>query len=312
MMPGGANCAIVGCPAQKAKNRGLSFHVIPKKGNNNKWRDAMIQKINRADRGFNPDRATVCSRHFRDSCFRYGPNGVRSLIPGSLPTEFMPCKSVETPRPPPRKPLTSRPPPELPERVAYYTFEEVQRDAQRLPAPWCLLSNDSTQLTVAIVDLMLDQVKLKALISSDFTVDLFVLGKKVPNVTDSVEKTKLHDFLKNVAAAKMCTGTTDPDLQQYADVLDKNSKQVYYREACSSGSVVRSVNCVVMFQGATDLETCGACRNAKRLLVKKKNRALASASKPVSKHDSLRFISKEKLSCELKSLRKMNKNLQEF
>ncbi|XP_076442800.1 uncharacterized protein LOC143281474 [Babylonia areolata] len=44
----------------------------------------------RVDRGFNPDRATVCSRHFTDSCFRYGPTGVRSLIPGSLPTEFMP------------------------------------------------------------------------------------------------------------------------------------------------------------------------------------------------------------------------------
>ncbi|XP_055866942.1 uncharacterized protein LOC106062658 [Biomphalaria glabrata] len=92
-MPGGSNCAIFGCSAQRSKCRGLSFHKLPKKGVNDRWRSALIAAINRVDLSFNPDAATICSRHFKESCFvnHTNVNGKRCyLIPGSLPTKWMP------------------------------------------------------------------------------------------------------------------------------------------------------------------------------------------------------------------------------
>ncbi|KAI0211123.1 hypothetical protein LSAT2_004061 [Lamellibrachia satsuma] len=47
---------------------------------------------------FDADNAKICSRHFTDDCFKHGPSGTRrTLILGSLPTLWMPSKSVETP-----------------------------------------------------------------------------------------------------------------------------------------------------------------------------------------------------------------------
>lgn len=69
---GGANCAVVGCSACSSRHKGLSFHHFPKKGTNDEWRTALIEKINRSDSSFNPDKAWICSRHFKDFCFKTG------------------------------------------------------------------------------------------------------------------------------------------------------------------------------------------------------------------------------------------------
>ena len=60
---------MVGCPANKKINRGLSFHKLPKKGVDDGWRNDLIKIINRSDKSFNSDRATICSRHFSTDCF---------------------------------------------------------------------------------------------------------------------------------------------------------------------------------------------------------------------------------------------------
>ncbi|XP_070198184.1 uncharacterized protein [Littorina saxatilis] len=57
---------------------------------------------------FSTRRMRGCSRHFKETCFKYGK---RALIPGSLPTNHVLQKSVETPKTPARKPPVSRPPP---------------------------------------------------------------------------------------------------------------------------------------------------------------------------------------------------------
>ena len=60
---------MVGCPAIKSKHRGLSFHKLPKVGVDDAWREALIKVVNRSDKSFNPNRATICSRHFTADCF---------------------------------------------------------------------------------------------------------------------------------------------------------------------------------------------------------------------------------------------------
>ena len=44
----------------------------PDEAERQEWRRRLITKINRCDASFNPDTATICSRHFKDDCFLAG------------------------------------------------------------------------------------------------------------------------------------------------------------------------------------------------------------------------------------------------
>ncbi|KAK0046009.1 hypothetical protein Bpfe_024588 [Biomphalaria pfeifferi] len=102
-MSGGSNCAVVGCYTRRAKCRGLSFQKLPKKD--------------------------------KDAYFKRKPH---YLKPGSLPTEYMPQKSIVTHKPIPRKVPLPRDPPLLPSCVKYMHFSELKKDdcnPQCLPSP---------------------------------------------------------------------------------------------------------------------------------------------------------------------------------
>ncbi|XP_025095516.1 uncharacterized protein LOC112564716 [Pomacea canaliculata] len=61
--------------------------------------------------------------------------------------EFMPKKTVETPKPETRKPPTQSPLPEPVERVKCYIYREVRKAAvKELPFPWRLLSDTSDNI----------------------------------------------------------------------------------------------------------------------------------------------------------------------
>ena len=72
-MPG-ANCCIVDCPTYASKTRypALSFFKIPKGKVHEEWQSQLIRIVNRVDNGFNPDNAFICSRHFKESCYKTG------------------------------------------------------------------------------------------------------------------------------------------------------------------------------------------------------------------------------------------------
>ncbi|KAL8596853.1 hypothetical protein ACOMHN_060661 [Nucella lapillus] len=100
---GGSNCALSNCPAYKSKHRGLSFHKIPRKGENDAHRQLLIQTIDREDEWFMKEKKKdnanifICSRHYSGECYKHTPGNQKpTLIPGSVPTLIMPVKSVET------------------------------------------------------------------------------------------------------------------------------------------------------------------------------------------------------------------------
>jgi hypothetical protein len=67
----GNKCCIVGCNASSAACRGLSFFRIPTKGvseSKDKWRVAVIARISRQDKSFNPDK----SQGLQDECIKHG------------------------------------------------------------------------------------------------------------------------------------------------------------------------------------------------------------------------------------------------
>ncbi|KAI8783563.1 hypothetical protein BgiBS90_015179 [Biomphalaria glabrata] len=94
----GFNCSIVTCKAHRFHSKGLSFFCVPKLGIKpwkNQWREKLLEKINRNDKRFNPHKACICSKHFKESCITVGKTGKKFLVPGSLPTECMPVNENE-------------------------------------------------------------------------------------------------------------------------------------------------------------------------------------------------------------------------
>ena len=86
------------------------FYFLGVSVEQDEWRSKMIAAINRCDTSFNPDKHKICSRHFEDHCFRVGSASEvrhKSLKPGSIPTRYMPKKTIETAKPKPRKPPVS-------------------------------------------------------------------------------------------------------------------------------------------------------------------------------------------------------------
>ncbi|KAK6186664.1 hypothetical protein SNE40_005950 [Patella caerulea] len=84
-------CALYGCPARKSKNRGLSFHHLPKK--NPEWKNDLLCVIRagRAADKLNEENLVICSRHFTPDCFEGHVRkktglSYRILKPGSIPT----------------------------------------------------------------------------------------------------------------------------------------------------------------------------------------------------------------------------------
>ncbi|KAK6976387.1 hypothetical protein BgiMline_022815, partial [Biomphalaria glabrata] len=186
-------CAVIGCYAQRSKCRGLSFHKLPKKSTNNAWRNALITAIDRVDSRFNPDTARICSRHFKESCFvptdsskcatyknLFFKRKPHYLIPGSLPTEYMPQNAIVTPKQLPSKLPVQLPPdpPPLPECVKYRQFSELKKDVcnpECLPSPWCLLEANDNHVLLGMMNDMKTSVKLKLNISEELIVSASIM-----------------------------------------------------------------------------------------------------------------------------------------
>ena len=72
-MGGATYCSVAGCSARMSHNKGLTYHNVPRKGiGKDQWRRELLWRMSRVDKGFNSDKARICSRHFTEDCFKYG------------------------------------------------------------------------------------------------------------------------------------------------------------------------------------------------------------------------------------------------
>ncbi|KAI8798587.1 hypothetical protein BgiBS90_000890 [Biomphalaria glabrata] len=326
-MPGGSSCAVIGCYAQRSKCRGLSFHKLPKKSTNNAWRNALIIAIDRIDSRFNPDTARICSRHFKESCFvptdsskcttyknLFFKRKPHYLIPGSLPTEYMPQNAIVTPKQLPSKLPVQLPPdpPPLPECVKYRHFSELKKDVcnpECLPSPWCLLEANDNHVLLGMRNDM--SVKLKLNISEELIVSASIMENPIPDFIESIEKVTVYNYLKLFLFRKFCPGIVDGNLQPYANPKDSED-QIYYKEfnIGSQETVVRATKCEILMKQTSSGLICKYCSYAKRLLNRKLLRAKSRYNKPLSKHDPLHKTTREKLISELKNARKESSECQ--
>lgn len=78
-----------------------------------------------------------------------GEKGRKDLIVGSLPTEFLPVKSIETPKPLPRIHLKREFTNTQPTIFKYYNFQDLKKDLHKIKTTWFITTQ--TECSVVIV-----------------------------------------------------------------------------------------------------------------------------------------------------------------
>ncbi|XP_014679242.1 PREDICTED: uncharacterized protein LOC106819095 isoform X2 [Priapulus caudatus] len=310
-MPG-ANCSIVECPACRTRHKGLSLHKIPSNTPQNaQWRQSIIHSVNRIDPSFNPDTAFICSRHSKEICFDTGPTGRRQLKHGSLPTEFMTSRSIETPKPPPRKEPAARKPPAQPELVQYYNIEDVKKDLVKIKAPWVVLPDIGSVDTIRIgqLDTEGSNIVLCVTIKNDLSVQICMYGFPVHCINVSVEKCRITKLLQDLDSRPKCYGIQEAHLQQFAEV--PNSGCLYYRHVTyisptQCESTVRATTCQLLLEVGQQ-SPCHNCHNIIQSL--KRKHATAVDEKPLGAKAPLHKLAKEKILRALRVSRQKEKRL---
>ncbi|XP_070198343.1 uncharacterized protein [Littorina saxatilis] len=214
---------MVDCHTTAAKCRGLSFCSLPRKNvtpEQDKWRERLIHLIDRVDKKFNPDTAKICSRHFEPSCLKYGPSGkCTGLVTDSLPTHWMPTKSIVTPktsRPDP----TEREPPSVPERVFYLNFGDLSKDVTAVAPPWVVKENSATVYMIGLPSDSGWRIFVSLTTETGLIAHVKVSGFPVPHLAQNLEKKRLKSFLADLLQMTDCTGVTEPTLQEFAGPPD--------------------------------------------------------------------------------------------
>uniref|UniRef100_A0A2C9LEN5 THAP-type domain-containing protein n=1 Tax=Biomphalaria glabrata TaxID=6526 RepID=A0A2C9LEN5_BIOGL len=314
---GGDKCAILGCSSTRSRCKGVSFFKLPKLGKGierDKWAKQLVLSINRSDKKFDPNKARICSLHFQPSCIRTGTTGKRFLLPGSIPTELMPTIALPNTKNSHRNPPVERPAPAVANRVAYYSFSDVKRDATVITLPWCLIENSENSVVFGLIENDTSILKFKVFFKNNFVIDVHIYGIPAPDLSQSYEGVKIKTYLNFLLSKSVCPGVRQKHLQGFASLPEKTDQTSCFRHIVNKTdygtnnfyhfSTIRSRHCLLLSDGA-----CTKCKDSGRLLHKKWTRAELSKKTPLKLNSSMNSTCPTKLKDTLKSSRKENKIL---
>ena len=207
---------------------------------------------------------------------------------------------------------THRDPPPVPKVVKYLSLSEIQTDAQSLPAPWFIMPGVPETIHIGALDEE-NRIKFRVLINQDLHATVFIYGRVAAK--SSLEMKSLHVLLKEIVAYNLCTGVTDPILQEHAPL--PNPSAHYYRHILnntiesgySHTSTVRSLVCKVC-TGSPNEPVCAPCRDVHRKLQAKQQRRTQAASKPLHPNTPLSSVSNAQLVSALKQSRQEQTSLE--
>ena len=133
----------------------------------------------------------------------------------------------------------------------------------------------------------------------------------------------MKKHLKKLSSLHQCEGAAQAEFQNFAGLPNGKPDQTYYRHIQYGGheisdgttciqhtSTVRSTSCLLLLEPSVSVSQCDNCNYTQSLLKKKIERAEASKSKKLSKHNPLHSASKDHLIKELKQVRRENNNLE--
>eukprot|EP00112_Aurelia_sp_Birch-Aquarium-sp1_P000217 Seg1018.19 transcript_id=Seg1018.19/GoldUCD/mRNA.D3Y31 product="hypothetical protein" protein_id=Seg1018.19/GoldUCD/D3Y31 len=305
-MPG-ANCCIVGCLtyADNSKYPNLSFFRVPTSKSSVKsdlikdWRAKLLHIISRADKTFNAERAFICSRHFTKECIRTGKKGRRNLEVGSLPTEFLPKKSVETVKANPRRQLERNILTEVPELYRYRFLYELQKSLSKIQDRWKVLLCEEENVILGYISKDGDVIiKVAVDEALEFTVAYLSLELPVNHPIykehkRSVAKIPIQWLLESFSALNKCNGITDLKLIEYGEqyILDRKHMCDYSshkrKDDGKISTALRSNTCLALI---SDVDVCEECKNVTKQLKRKLVLADSNKDKPITAKTPLKKV----------------------
>ena len=199
-----------------------------------------------------------------------------------------------------------RDPPPVPQRVYYYTLDDLRKHTTRLPPDWYTLHNNNEEITFAhIRD---GVVKIHVTISASLTSYVKVYGMPAQHLSRDIEMVRLHDYLLALSSMKHCTGITNQKLHTFSKPPAGHSNQAHFLHTtlvCQEDkpvneTCVRSSNCCLL----SESDVCQKCLQTQRALEKSEAELSSRDKCSLNKHDPLHTVSREKLKSAVKDLRK--------
>ncbi|PVD27085.1 hypothetical protein C0Q70_12236 [Pomacea canaliculata] len=157
------------------------------------------------------------------------PSGKFSgLVPGSMPTRWMPEQSFKTSKTARPKPKV-REPPFVPVRICYTSFMDMKKDLTHLPPQWIIMKNSENDVVLGLLSSKTEEVHVKVSFSATtgLLANVSVFQMPAPWLARDIEMVRLKTFLKELGEKTLCTGVTETDLQTLAEI--KITDEKYFR-----------------------------------------------------------------------------------
>lgn len=210
-----------------------------------------------------------------------------------MPTEYLPQKSIETKKAPPRKQLVRDPPETTLDVYKYTELQDLKKDFKHVSFPWTvLIENNSSCIFGYLAENgdIIHKVSLNEAL--EFTIEssslslpenheLYVKHKR------SISKVRIQWLLNEVQELKFCGGCTETTL------------------------CIRSSDCQILFGGTIGEECCMYCKQA-AIELKRNAKSKSNTDKELHPNTPLCKVPKDKLIEEFKKSRKNERKLKKM
>ena len=247
--------------------------------------------------------------------FFLGNKGRKTLKTGSIPTLFLPQKSIETPKAKPRRDLSKytssafSAPPEL---YRYTIFHDLQRDFAKIKDPWQILVKEDNRVIFGWIDsdgfvvfrVCVDEALEFSI--SYFSIDLPVTHAIYKEHKHSIAKTRIQWLLNSILKWKTCKGIADPSKRKFALQSQTTGKIASDFKVIATNTDGQSLMRVHGSSCAALISKGNICTECTKIEVKLKRKIVLSnerSKKPLAPNTPLKKVAKEKLTHAIKILR---------
>ena len=250
------------------------------------------------------------------------------VLRGSLPTENLPKKSIEIPKPTPRRALNYSRDVSLPEVICYEALDDIQKDLKHVKYPWQIIPGIEGMLFIGKLSDNLE-ISSKIIVGENLCVKICWFGVELPashflyeqNGT-SLMKKRIQWLIKEIDELNVCRGVTEESLISFGSLpTEERSKkaQKFYLHVTAKPTIpdecqtpivyeqcIRSTSCEFL----SKLTICKSCLKIKSLLKQKEKRQQHTVDKPLSKNAPLHAVARKKLMQAVKLGRAKQKALE--
>ena len=253
-----------------------------------------------------------------------GEKGQKRLIPGCLPTEYLPKKCIESRKVLPRRTLV-RDSSETETTLDVYKYTELsdlKKDFKHIKAPWTVLIENNLSCIFGYLaenGNIIHKVTVNEAL--EFSVESSSLylpdnHKIYEKYKRSVAKVRIQWLLMEIKQLTLCSGIRDSDLvKSNADIEKGFLYSMDYGTAnrnAENTSCIRSCDCEILLADTIGEECCKYCKQAGVKLERKAKSTDITVEKELHPNTPLSTVSKDKLIKEVKNTRKKEKQLRKM